>query len=238
MLNAPSGPFLGVIGGMGPAATADFLAKLVQARGATRDQDNIPILVWGDCRIPDRTVALGKDRASVAAPLASAARSLVALGAVALVIPCNTAHAWATEIEAATSLRLLHIADAVVEHVRHLDVPRVGLLATTGTLAAKLYELRFSRASIDCTTPNENEQESVMQAIALVKAGRLDTARRLAREVLNALRARGAARTILACTELPLILADEADVVDTTRCLADYATAWWMAKYDHAPAPG
>ncbi len=231
MTYSTSHPFLGVIGGMGPAATADFLAKLAAVAGAKRDQDHVPVLVWGDCRVPERTAALAGNSAAVCRYLVAAAKGLAAIGAVALTIPCNTAHAWATDIEAASPIRLLHVVDAVLASVHRIGARRIGLMATQGTLAAGFYERRLAVASIDIVKPSEIEQSAVDYGIGLVKAGNLAEARTILLTVLNSLRTQNVDVVALACTELPIVMAQEADVLDVTRSLAEYASVWWSSNY-------
>lgn len=238
MSEASAKSFLGVIGGMGPAATADFLAKLVRERGAGRDQDNVPVLVWGDCRIPDRSEGLRRATHEIGSRLAAAARLLSENGAAAIVMPCNTAHAWSSCIEGASSAPLLHIADAVMAHLEQAHSTRVALMATSGTLSAGIYQDRFKRASIDLMLPSQGEQIAIDDGIALAKAGQIDAARRALLPVVRALRDRGATMTVLACTELPLALGSAPDLIDSTQCLADFACRWWTENATLASAPG
>ncbi len=106
---------LGVLGGMGPAATVDFMAKLIRLNPAERDQDHLPVIVLSDPRVPDRVgpVVDGRGRSPLPA-LRAGVGALERAGAQAIAIPCHTAHHWYAQLAAATSLPILHIVDAVL----------------------------------------------------------------------------------------------------------------------------
>ena len=89
--------FLGVLGGMGPLATADFLRKLVRKSRADTDQEHIPVLLYGDCTTPDRTASIVAGGPSPLPQLLDGIRFLNRNGARAICIPCNSAHAWVEE---------------------------------------------------------------------------------------------------------------------------------------------
>lgn len=223
--------YLGVIGGMGPSATADFLMKLTEETPAGRDQEHVPVLVWGDCRTPDRTESLLQGGPSPLPHLVEAAAQLRRLGACALVIPCNTAHAWAGDIVALGRVPLLHIVDAVAEVALARGVKTLGLMATSGTLAAGQYPSRLADRDIKVTVPEAQEQRDVSEGIALTKAGRLAEARELFMFVHEALLRRGADMVALACTEIPLAMQPLGPhSLDTTRALARACAHWWRDR--------
>ncbi|WP_309139629.1 amino acid racemase [Siccirubricoccus sp. G192] len=115
--------FLGVLGGMGPLASAQFMARLTLLTPAERDQDHIPALLWSDPRVPDRTAArLGGGEDPLPA-LLRGLRGLEAAGCGAIAIPCNTAHGWFDALQAATGLPILHIVDAAAAELARLGVP-------------------------------------------------------------------------------------------------------------------
>lgn len=201
---------IGVLGGMGPEATADFFAKLVAATPAARDQDHLRVLIDNDPSVPDRSAAVAGRGPSPAPRLAAMARGLVAAGAELLVMPCNTAHAFADAIVAAApGTPLLSLIDAAVTSARR-SVPglrSVGLLATRGTLQARLYDDAFEAVGVSVVTPSEGDQRLVDEVIAAVKGGRSGNAERAALQaVALRLTEAGAAAVVTACTELPLVL--------------------------------
>jgi aspartate racemase len=203
---------VGVIGGMGPEATVDFFAKLVAATPATRDGDHLRVLIDNDPSVPDRSAGVAGTGPSPAPHLVRMARSLVASGAEVLVMPCNSAHAYEAEVrEAAGAATFLSLIDATVAATRARlpGVAVVGLLATDGTLASRVYHRAFEAAGVRAATPDEADQRRVMEAIYAVKAG--DTGERvraIVREVAEHLADAGAQAVIAACTEIPLVLRD------------------------------
>jgi aspartate racemase len=226
---------LGVLGGMGPLASAHFMLRLTQLTPATRDQDHIPTVLWSDPRVPDRTngrLGGGAD------PLPFLLRGIAGLrraGCGAIVIPCNTAHGWYEEMQAEAGCPILHIVDAAAAELRQLRIAggAIGVMGTQGTLDMRLYQDRLGRLGWDCLTPTPAEmQRLVTPAIALVKANRVADAYAPLAEAAQLLTARGASAVVLGCTEIPLGLqagpAETLDVtlVDTIDALARAAIRW------------
>jgi aspartate racemase len=197
---------LGVLGGMGPMATVDFMRKLVAATPATRDQDHLQTLVCSAAHIPDRTAALLGLGPDPLPAMCAALRRLEGAGATHIAIPCNTAHHWHAALQATTPVPILHIVDAVVEALRRDGVSAgpIGLLATDGTLRTDVYRQRLERHGFVCRAPDN--QNAVMRAIRLVKSGAIREAAPLLRAQAEGLLAAGCRRVVLACTEIPLAL--------------------------------
>lgn len=215
---------LGILGGMGPLASADFMRQLTLLTPAECDQDHIPAVLWSDPRVPDRTAARLGDGEDPLPALLRGIRGLEAAGCTAIAIPCNTAHGWHAAMQAATPLPILHIVDAAAEDLRRQGVPEgpVGLLGTAATLAMGLYQERLGRP---CLTPDAAEMARLVSpAIALVKANRVAEAHAPLAEAASLLRARGARAVVLGCTEIPLGIAAGPPlpfpVVDTVAALA------------------
>jgi aspartate racemase len=226
---------LGILGGMGPAATADFYTKLVAATPAAQDAEHLPVLIYGVPQIPDRTAALEGRGASPAPWLATGAQVLVRGGAQGIAIPCNTAHHWFDVVAASSGVPGLHIVDAVLAHLAaHAPhARRIGLLATRATLATGLYPRRAAAAGLTWCAPDaEVQAQCVSAAIAAVKAGELDAARPLLRRAAAALAAAGCEALVAACTEVPLVLT-AADcpmpLVDSSAALAAWCVRWARA---------
>ena len=224
---------LGVLGGMGPLASAHFMARLTLLTPATRDQEHIPAILWSDPRIPDRTSGKFSGGDDPLPWLLRGIRGLEAAGCGAIAIPCNTAHGWYEEMRAATVLPILHIVDAAVAELRRLGVAsgKIGLMGTAATLAMRLYQERFDGLGYVCITPDETQMaRQVSPAIALVKANQVAAAYAPLAEVAGALMARGARAIMLGCTEIPLgIQAGPAlpfPVADTIDGLARAAIGW------------
>jgi aspartate racemase len=225
---------LGVLGGMGPLASAQFMARLTLLTPAERDQDHIPAVLWSDPRVPDRTATLRERGKGPPPELLRGVRVLEAAGAGAIAMPCNTAHGWIDGLRAATALPVLHIVDAAAEELRRLGVAPgpVGVMGTAGTLDMRLYQERLEPQGWPCLVPDDATMERlVTPAIGLVKANRVAEAYAPLMEVARDLAQRGASAVVLGCTEIPLGLAagplDELPpVVDTIDALARAAIAW------------
>jgi len=219
-------PRIGVLGGMGPLATADFMAKLVYATPVTHDQDHFPVSVDSTPQIPDRVAALEGRGRDPLADLVAAARRLQASGCDLIAMPCNTAHLWHARLAAQVSLPLMHIVDAVDAELGTLR--KVGLLGTTATLTNGLYQ-RHPGMDRHWVLPDmEVMRDLVMPGIAAVKVGDMLAAARLLRSAARKLASNGAEAIVLACTEIPLALtADDVPVrmVDATFALARHTVA-------------
>lgn len=231
---------VGVLGGMGPLATLDFLRKILAATPASSDQQHVPVLVSSIPQIPDRASAFRGTGPSPLNAMLDCGRRVVAGGAGLIVIPCNTAHLWFGELRSELGLPMLHMADAALDEVAQICGPegRIGLLATDATLDSGLYCKRTSntlaRRKVQWCLPTEAERSDwVMPAIAAVKAGELSTGRTLLQLAAAALRQRGAQAVVLGCTEIPIVLdADSANmpVVDATAALARQVVRWSMEQ--------
>ena len=226
---------VGVLGGMGPLATLDFMQKMLEATPARCDQEHVPALVSSIPQIPDRTHAFQGTGASPLPALLECADRLKAGGASLLVIPCNTAHLWFDEILAHVRMPMLHIVDAALEEVaRAGGHTRIGLLATPATIASGLYSGRRAAGrghpSIDWVLPCESEMTQwVGPGIAAVKAGRIKEGETLLLRAAQALCTRGSTAIVLGCTEIPLVLNDRntaVQTIDATAALSRQAVRW------------
>jgi aspartate racemase len=253
----PGRRMLGVLGGMGPLAGADFVSKLIRATPADTDAAHIPLLLWSVPQVPDRLAAMEGRGESPVPMLVHALRSMAACGVDRVAIACNTVHYWYDELVAGGGLPILHIADAASEALsspQSVPTPatsgpgrRIALLATRGTHAADFYPRRLATFGHRVLAYDEAlQQRFIDPAIDAVKACRLDRAGGLLGSALDALALSSlhAARegrdgetidaVLLACTELPLAHAsmgrpDPLPVVDATQALAQACVRSWFA---------
>lgn len=209
-MSAQSPATLGILGGMGPAATADFYARVVHADPATTDQEHIPVLVWGDPRIPDRVAAVRGTGPSPAPALAAGLRGLVTAGAQVVVMPCNTAHAFLAEARELAGLgeaiEVVDMIEATAEAVCRSGARRSGLLATAATLEHGMYAAAFAQRGAEVTAPAAAAQARLLELIRLVKTGTSpgDLIGELAL-VIDDLAGQGADHAVMACTEVSVV---------------------------------
>jgi len=224
---------LGVLGGMGPLATADFLTKLVEITPAKKDADHLPVIIRSVPQIPDRTAALLEAAPSPLPELVEHAAALKAGGATIGAMPCNTAHHWFDEIESRSGLPFIHIADAVIADIRArgLGDAAIGLLATAGTIHSGFYQNKLGQGGLRALVPDEASQQRVMRGIGWVKGGKPDLARTEFIEAAAALTGNGARAVILGCTELPAVLEPSNEFIDSTLALAQACV-----RHFHGPA--
>lgn len=224
---------IGVLGGMGPLASADFMARLTLAHPAARDQDHPAAILVSDPRVPDRTAAALDGGPSPLPALLRGIRTLEQAGAGCIAIPCNSAHAWFEPMQAATALPILHIVDAAAAALRAAGIAGgpIGLMGTRATLRLRLYQQLLEGQGYTCLVPDEAAMAAhVTPAIARVKANDIEAARTPLAMVAEALAARGAQAVVLGCTEIPLALRGTAlpvPAIDTVDALARAALSWW-----------
>lgn len=222
---------VGVLGGMGPDATADFMSRVIRATPARKDQDHLRMLVDNNPHVPNRQEALLRGGADPGPALASMAGGLEAAGADFLVMPCNTAHAFADAITAAVDIPLVSIIDVTVAACG--DAAAIGVLATDGCITSGVFQEALAERGKRAVLPDDAETEALMRLITRIKAG--DTGTDIAdamRTLAAALVARGADMIIAGCTEIPLVLkAEMVDVplVSSTDELARATVAFAMA---------
>lgn len=202
---------VGVVGGVGPLATAYFLDRVVRLTDARTDQEHVDLVVHQRASTPDRTAfLLGRSSDDPGPVMAACARDLVGLGAATVVLPCNTAEPFLPQIEAAAGVPVLGIVRATVAAAA-VAVPglaAMGVLATDGTMAARTYHQELAAAGVTTLAPSEQDQELVMSVIYdQVKANRPADVPGLV-GVVDRLVAAGAQCVALGCTELSVLAAE------------------------------
>lgn len=227
---------IGILGGMGPLATADFFSKVIAATPAAQDDQHVPLLIQSDPRVPSRPAAILSGGESPLPALLAGRDRLIAAGAIALAMPCNTAHFWFAELQDGCAVPFLSIVDATCDEAAAKSKAGacIGLIATGATLATHLFDDRLRARGFRPMLPDDADMASrVLPAISLVKAGHSREAGALVEQAVQALLDRGATTVILACTETPLALdAIESDLrsvcVDSTAALARSCVRWWQ----------
>lgn len=210
---------VGILGGMGPAAGADFVRLFVQACAAQQLQSGAAVRDQGfpehwlaQVPVPDRTLALVDTVQGSHQPLEPMLQTLgrlAAVGARSVAIACNTAHAWHASLQQRfPQVELLHIAQETAHHLAKQGTQAVALMATEGTYRVGLYEQAFGNAGLVCHLPTALERARITEGIFEgVKAGDMALAEACFGEVVLALHQRyGGAPIIMGCTEIPLAL--------------------------------
>jgi len=198
---------IGILGGMGPLATADLFQKIVLLTKADTDRDHIRVYIDSNANIPDRTAAILSGGEDPVPEMSSALRHLEACGADCIIMPCNTAHYFLPRLQAMTEIPFLSILTAAAEACKaQFPGKTVGILATRGTLAADLYQKALAQAGVPYLIPDAPAQDALMRVIYDgVKAGKgPDSYRADFLTVLEQMSAGGAEVFLLGCTELPL----------------------------------
>ena len=223
---------IGILGGMGPLATADLLRKIVTLTKAGCDSDHIRVYVDDNSSIPDRTAAILSGGADPVPAMSDSLRKLVSCGADCIIMPCNTAHYFLPRLQPQTSVPFLSMLEATATSCRALFPGKTAaVLATRGTLSAGLYQKVLDEAGVAYVIPGETEQDALMRVIYQgVKADAPAEHYRADWEsVLSAMVQLGADYLILGCTELPLAaaaLGSALPTVDPTEELARAAIAF------------
>jgi len=206
---------IGILGGMGPEATAYFFSLIIKHTAAAKDQDHVPVLIYNLPQIPERTTAILGRGPSPVPLLREGVQTLARAGAGFIVIPCISAHAFLTDIRRASPVPVLSLLDETLASVRKMNpgLKRAGLLASTGTVRSGLFAKTFAKAGVEIITPSEKEQSRLMQAIigkGGVKAGFTEgRPGKLVLDIALLLIKRGAEAIIAGCTEIPLVLGEE-----------------------------
>lgn len=215
---------LGIIGGLGPMASVYFMELITRMTDAASDQEHMDILLHSHPATPDRTAyILDQTKESPVPAMAAAGLSLAKAGAGCIAIPCMTAHCFHKELTDRIPVPVIHALEEVARYLQGQGIRKAGLLATTGTIKANVFQEVLSRYGVETIAPSEEGQAGVMTLIYdQIKAGQpadLNLFKTASREV----REKGAEVVILGCTELSLLKGEypmEAGVLDVLDVLA------------------
>ena len=197
---------LGVIGGLGPMATAYYLELVIRMTDVERDQDHLELIVMNIPSIPDRTAyILGKSTENPLIPMVELGKQMKALGATAVATPCVTAHYFHEDLQTGIGLPVIHVIRQTAQLLQQSGIRRVGLMATDGTVQSGIFQRQVEELGMELVLPDEEGQQGVMTLIYnQVKAGRKPDMR-LFCTIRDRLFQSGAEVVILGCTELSLL---------------------------------
>ena len=215
---------LGILGGLGPMATAYFFQLLTQMSDARTDQEHMEIVLYSKPSIPDRTkYIIGESKMNPVEDMAIVGKKLKEMGADILAVPCITAHFFHQELEEKIGLPVIHAIEETALYLKEEKISRVGILATDGTIQSGLFQNALKRCGISYFLPGEENQKKLMEIIYNeIKAGdkiNMSLFQQISEELFD----QGAELILLACTELSLIRKDydlSAGYLDVMEILA------------------
>jgi len=235
---------IGIIGGMGPEATAYFYWLIIKNTKAAKDQEHIHVIIDSYPQIPPRTDAILGNGPSPLPYLVASARRLELAGADFLVMPCVTAHYYCDRLRRRGRLPVVSLIEETVKEAQRLlsRAQKIGLIASRGTVRSGLFQAALKKAGLTTLTPAAREQAKVMEAIFGKKGIKAGVTSGKPREIILAaarnLIAAGAEAIIAGCTEVPLVLKPEdlrvpllePMLIAARRCIS-------LAGYEVKPEP-
>ena len=213
---------IGILGGMGPLATADLFTKIVKLPDAKSDGEHIRVYMDNNPRIPDRTRAILHGGDDPLPEMQSALANLVQCQPSCIVVPCNTAHFFLDRLRSQTDVPILDMLKLTAEKcARDFAGKTAGIWATSGTIQTGLYSRALESAGVPYILPDEDEQKVLMDLIYRVKSGEVLHDKSPIEGLMRSMAK--ADYFILGCTELPLVISQlnpDGDFVDPTEVLA------------------
>lgn len=199
---------VGIIGGMGPGATALLFQKIIDYTDAKVDAEHIHIVIDNCPQIPDRTSAILKGEDTPVKYICECGRKLEKYGAQLLAIPCNTSHYFYSYIQSQLRIPVVNMPEETARECRNLGFQKVGVLATTGTRRTEIYDHALEKFDICAIYPDDEGQELLMSIIYdYVKAGKKADSSMFQRQIEEMV-SEGVQAFILGCTELPMVFQD------------------------------
>ena len=197
---------IGIIGGMGPLATADLYLKITNMTDAAKDQEHVHIVIDSNPKIPDRTAYILGEGESPLPEIVKSIRRLEAAGCDFLIMPCNTAHHIIEEIEATTKVPFINMMAETAKFVaKEYPGQTVGVLATDGTCRSGAYEKYFDKVGIQAVKPEQHQADVMALIYEGVKSGVLDMSLSGFEAAVEEMKEKGATVFILGCTELSAV---------------------------------
>jgi aspartate racemase len=219
---------IGILGGMGPEATAELFLRIIKATPARRDQDHLRIIVDNNPKIPDRTAALVHKKDSPLSEMLKTARNLERAGVDFIVIPCNAAHFYYEDLARELTIPILNMIDLTAKSIKekYPKTKKAGIIATSGTMETRIFDRALERLNIKVIYPT-HLQENVMEAIyGKIKLGRREEAKTILLNVAKYLADAGSDVIVSGCTEASLVLRHEVidvPLFDPLQILAEAA---------------
>lgn len=214
---------LGIIGGLGPEATVYFQQLLINYSHAKCDQDHVEYILHCCPQIPDRTNFLLNNTNSPYPMLKELVFNLKKVGCTSFVMPCITAHYFVEQLKKECDVEFIDALDELCIYLKKNNYKKIGLLATSGTIASKILQDRLEKYDLECFVPNNQYQELTMDIIYnQVKKGlkaNVDDFINIKKHLF----CQGCDCVVLGCTELSILKRDNVldnDVIDVLDVLA------------------
>lgn len=197
---------LGIIGGLGPLATAYFYELLIEMSDVACDQDHLEVIIHSCPSIPDRTqFILDQSKDNPVIPMIKVGNGLVEQGCDFISIPCITAHYFHQELSQSLNKPIVHLVKELAVFLKNNNYLKVGIMATDGTVSSGLFQKELEKFNIEAIVPESSYQKDVMHIIYdNVKMGKQIDMNCFER-VSHHLKEKGAEIIILGCTELSIV---------------------------------
>lgn len=165
---------LGILGGMGPLATAEFYQKIINKTDAKIDQDHLDIFISSLASTPDRTQYILNNGPSPVEKLVECAKKLEHIGATYIAMPCNTSHFFYNDVIKHISIPFLNMIEETAKHIKkNRPTKKILLLATKGTVFGNVYKDTFNEYDLKLNVPDYVNQNITSEIIDTVKGGNL-----------------------------------------------------------------
>tara|TARA_Y100000741_G_scaffold353856_1_gene327501 strand:- start:378 stop:1121 length:744 start_codon:yes stop_codon:yes gene_type:complete len=216
----------GVLGGMGPLATVDFMSMVIDLCPIVTEDDHVRLLVDQNPHIPNRQIVSNIKSKNIGSMLADGALKLQNAGADFIVMPCNTAHMFSDDIKTRINIPFIHIVDETINEITAYfpDKKSVGIMATSACINAKIYQDGLTVNNKKFHLPSESYQDECMKSIFDIKEGtEISNPADSMYKIANHLTEKGAEILIAGCTEIPLVLKNEdlnVPLISSTEVLA------------------
>lgn len=217
---------IGIIGGMGPLATAKMYERIILNTKASADQDHPHTIIDSNTNIPDRTNYIFHKGDDPRVELIKSAKRLQTAGADLLIMPCNTAHYFYNDINKEVEIPFINMIEKTVSTIkRKYKSKSVGILATNGTISSGVYSDELEKHNLTPIMPSEKGQKAVMELIYNIKKGIYNSDIKTYIDCIEEMRLKGATTFIIGCTELSVAedmydLPSDLNYIDAMEILA------------------